>query len=150
MLGLKLNHVSKRGHGSNPYKPFFAKWIGVLYLFYTPIPKFDYNISCKDIWMSKVKQIFQRFIAEYFSSLDYNPDTASDLSTHKWYIIFPTQFIVNNHNHFFLFINFSNDFPINLLRYTRKNITFSWEKHEMCLLYIQRLLINFEPFSNDS
>ena len=34
---------------------------------------------------------------EYFSSLDYNPDTTSDFSTQKWNMIFPTQFVVNNH-----------------------------------------------------
>ena len=31
----------------------------------------------------RVIQTLQRFTAEYFSSLDYNPDTTSDLSTHK-------------------------------------------------------------------
>ena len=44
-----------------------------------------------------VAQTFQRFTTEYFAILDYNPYTTSDLSTHKWYMIFPTQFTVNNH-----------------------------------------------------
>ena len=51
---------------------------------------------------------------EYFSSLDYNPYTTSNLSTHKWYMIFPTQFVVNNHTQEFWLINFSKDFPVNL------------------------------------
>ena len=51
---------------------------------------------------------------EYFSSLDYNPDTTSYISTHKWYMIFPTQFAVNNQTQEFYFINFYNDFPVNL------------------------------------
>ena len=46
---------------------------------------------------------------EYFSSLDYNPYATSNLSTHKWYMIFPTQLVVNNHTQEFWFINFSND-----------------------------------------
>ena len=61
-----------------------------------------------------VIEIFQTFTTKFFFSLDYNPDTTRDLSTHKWYIIFPTQFIVNNHTQKFGFINFSNGFPINL------------------------------------
>ena len=51
----------------------------------------------------RVIHILQKFFAEYFSSLDYNPNSKSDISTHKWYMICPTQFSVNNHTQEFLF-----------------------------------------------
>ena len=53
-------------------------------------------------------------------------------------MIFPNQFIVDNHPQEILFKNFSNGFSINLKRYTWSNIIFSWETQEMCLRDIQR------------
>ena len=44
----------------------------------------------------RATQTLQRFTAEYFSSLDYNPETTSALFTHQRYMNFPTQFILRN------------------------------------------------------
>ena len=98
--------------------------------FYTQIPKLDYIISCKDIWISSTT--YHRFTMDYFSSLDYNPYATSNLSTHKWYMIYPTQFVVNNHTQEFWYINFSKGFP-SICRFTWT----SWKTYEMCFLYIQ-------------
>ena len=81
-------------------------------MFYTQIPKLEYNISCKDKWMSNTNVTEIHY--EVLFSLDYSPDITRDLSTHKWYIIFPTQFIVTIHTQEFEFIIFSKCFPINL------------------------------------
>ena len=84
----------------------------------------------------RVIQTLQRFTSEYFSSLDYNPNTTGGLSTtHKRYMIFPTQFIVNNHAHEFWFKNFSDGFPINLSWYTWSSLILA-VKHMKCVFFI--------------
>ena len=80
----------------------------------------------------RVIHIRQRFSTEYFSSLDYNLCSKSDLSTHKWYMICPTQFSVNKHTQEFLFKNFSNSFPVNLYIYIHGVVLFLAEKHLKC------------------
>ena len=98
--------------GNNPNSPFLQNEKGFHICFMHRFPSLI-TIYLVRIYR-RVIQIPQRFNAECLSSLDYNPDTTSDLSAHLWYIIFPTQFIVNNHTQDFWFKNLSDGLSINL------------------------------------
>ena len=96
----------------NPNSPFLQNEKGLYICFIRRSPNL---ITIHHIRIyERVIQTPQRFIVEYFSSFDYNPNTTSDLFTHKRFINFPTQFIVNNYTQEFWFKNFSDGFPINL------------------------------------
>ena len=83
----------------------------------------------------RLLQTLQRFTGKYFSSLDYNPDTTRDHSTHKRYMTFRTHLLAITILKYFDLKTSAMASP-SIDNNIHGAVLFSAEKHMKCVFFI--------------